>query len=189
MGGEKLVKELENAITLEGIRPDAIVFLREGLDYTVHRVHGEHVRLVRQAHRWLQENDVKLQDLADYLERKKLPRFLVSFVRKIGDLESAIERLNLHVGGEDLCWGLRALALERYGLMAPLVLRHWGIRSTRDFGRIVFGLVDAGELAKQDDDDISDFDEVYPFDAAFDRDFKIQFKEPEAAAGECADDE
>lgn len=72
-----------------------------------------------------------------------------------------------HVSGSDLCCGLRDLAVERWGPLARLVLSRWGIRSTRDFGEMVFLLVRIGMLGKQDSDQIEDFDDVYDFDEAF----------------------
>lgn len=72
-----------------------------------------------------------------------------------------------HVDGAQLCLGLRALAIKRYGLMATAVLNKWGIYETRDFGNIIFALVDANLMRKTDEDSIEDFDRVYDFDEAF----------------------
>src|SRR4051794_26069284 len=47
-----------------------------------------------------------------------------------------------HIGGRDLCEGLRELALKRWGRMARAVLARWNIRRTVDFGNIVFALVE-----------------------------------------------
>ena len=73
-----------------------------------------------------------------------------------------------HVTGQQLSEGLRDLAIERWGALAPLVLRSWNIRSTLDFGRMVFLLIDLKLMGKQDTDRLDDFDEVYDFDSAFD---------------------
>lgn len=72
-----------------------------------------------------------------------------------------------HVTGQQLCIGLRDYALERYGLMSRAVLHQWGIRSTRDFGRIIFAMVEAGLMRKTDEDSLDDFEGVYDFDEAF----------------------
>jgi uncharacterized repeat protein (TIGR04138 family) len=74
------------------------------------------------------------------------------------------------------------LALEQWGLLAPVVLRHWGIRSTKDFGRMVFALVDHGLLQKQPDDDIRDFENVYDFETAFVKSYKIDLSKQPAKA-------
>jgi uncharacterized repeat protein (TIGR04138 family) len=72
-----------------------------------------------------------------------------------------------HVNGRDLCLGLRDLAVRRYGLLAPTVLRSWGVRTTADFGVIVYTLIDRQELKPSDDDRFDDFVDVYQFDEAF----------------------
>jgi len=72
-----------------------------------------------------------------------------------------------HVSGRELCLGLRDFALRRYGLMAQIVLNHWGVTRTEDFGRIVFALVDAGLLRKTDEDTIEDFQGVFDFGEEF----------------------
>ncbi|HXF95335.1 MAG TPA: Minf_1886 family protein [Gemmatimonadales bacterium] len=72
-----------------------------------------------------------------------------------------------HLTGAELAWACRDLALEQFGLLAPTVLGHWGIRSTEDLGRIVFLLIDVGLLARQPSDKIEDFDRVYDFAEAF----------------------
>ncbi len=74
-----------------------------------------------------------------------------------------------HVTGQQLCEGLRRLALETWGRLAPLVLASWNITRTRDFGEMVFLLVDMGLMGKQESDRIEDFDDVYSFHEAFGR--------------------
>ena len=78
-----------------------------------------------------------------------------------------------HVSGTELCMGLRALARDRWGLMARMVLQQWNITSTRDFGEIVFLLVDHGWMRRESHDRIDDFDNVYDFTEAFDDDFNL----------------
>jgi len=78
-----------------------------------------------------------------------------------------------HITGQDLCWGLRDYALNRWGLLAPVVLHNWNISSTMDFGTIVFAMVDAGWMAKRDNDTINDFSNVYDFRAAFETDLSV----------------
>lgn len=81
-----------------------------------------------------------------------------------------------HVGGSQLCEGIRDLAVNRWGLMAQSVLKSWHITCTRDFGEIVFLLVNSGWMQKEDQDGINDFDNVFDFDQAFDKQFKITFE-------------
>ncbi|MFN3166350.1 MAG: Minf_1886 family protein [Phycisphaeraceae bacterium] len=72
-----------------------------------------------------------------------------------------------HVSGQDLCRGLRDFAIKEYGLLARTVLRRWSVNSCRDFGEIVFAMVDAGLMRKTDDDTIHDFNDVFDFASAF----------------------
>ena len=46
---------------------------------------------------------------------------------------------------------------SRLGLMAVAVLRNWNIRQTGDFGAVVFAMVEAGWMAKNDNDSIDFF--------------------------------
>jgi uncharacterized repeat protein (TIGR04138 family) len=82
-----------------------------------------------------------------------------------------------HVTGQDLCQALRRLATNQFGLMAKLVLANWGIRSTSDFGEIVYNLIRIGEMSKSNGDRREDFDDVYDFDQAFVREFAITKEE------------
>lgn len=84
--------------------------------------------------------------------------------RKPSERDASSDR---HVSGQELCEGLRHYARKQYGLLAGDVLRHWRVRSTEDFGKIVFAMVDAGLLRKSDDDSMRDFVGVYSFDEAF----------------------
>ena len=81
---------------------------------------------------------------------------------------------NRHISGQQLCEGLREIAIERWGLMAHAVLTTWGIRSTLDFGKIVFALIDAGLFQKQPHDTVEDFADVYDFRKAFITDYRIK---------------
>ncbi len=76
-----------------------------------------------------------------------------------------------HITGREMAEGCRDLAIERWGLMAGSVLEYWGICSTRDLGKIVFALVDCGVLVKRDNDSLADFEAVYDFEEAFERDY------------------
>ena len=72
-----------------------------------------------------------------------------------------------HVSGQELLSGLREFALKEYGPMSKAVLNEWGIKTTDDFGQIVFNLVNASVLGKNDTDSPSDFKNVFTFDDAF----------------------
>ena len=80
---------------------------------------------------------------------------------------------NRHVSGQQLCEGLRELALSRWGRLARTVLRRWDIHSTLDFGRMVYSLIETGQLQKVEEDSIDDFRNVYDFERVLERDYKI----------------
>lgn len=84
--------------------------------------------------------------------------------RRYGETAAAEIR---HVSGPELCAALRDLAVHRWGRLAGFVLSRWGVNRTRDFGELVFVLVQRGLLGKQEADRIEDFDEVYDFREAF----------------------
>ena len=72
-----------------------------------------------------------------------------------------------HVTGAELCHGVRKYAIEQYGPMVPTILETWGIRTTRDFGELVYNLIKAGAFSKSSSDRIEDFDNVYEFSDVF----------------------
>jgi len=73
-----------------------------------------------------------------------------------------------HVTGQELCMGLRDLAIQRYGMLAGTVMSCWSIHETMDLGRIVYAMIGAGLLRQQAEDSIDDFVDVYDFREAFD---------------------
>ena len=72
-----------------------------------------------------------------------------------------------HVSGAELSRAIRDHAVERFGLLARNVLTSWGVTCTSDFGRIVYALIEAGQMSRTDRDSITDFDAVYDFNQAF----------------------
>ena len=74
-----------------------------------------------------------------------------------------------HVSGEELSIGVKDYCLEQFGPMARVVLEKWGIKSTNDFGEIVFNLINSGLLGKTDEDHKEDFHNRYDFKEAFDK--------------------
>jgi uncharacterized repeat protein (TIGR04138 family) len=77
-----------------------------------------------------------------------------------------------HVTGRELLEGLREFALEQYGPMAKTVLNCWGVERCRDFGAIVFNLIDYNVFSKTESDRPEDFEALYDFEAAFVKPFQ-----------------
>lgn len=127
---------------------DAFLFIQRGLDHTVRHLHGE-------------EPDPALEPgQATTGEEAR---------QRMEEAESG-----RHVSGRQLCEGIRDFAIEQYGLLAPVVLGHWNVRRSVDFGRIVFEMVDAGLMKKTDEDRVEDFNDVFDFREAFRPEAAIQ---------------
>jgi len=106
--------------------------------------------------------------------RLREPRFDErAYLFVLAGLEYCQQRLEerRHINGRELALACRDLALERFGVMARLVLQHWGVRSTADIGDVVFTLVDLGLLMSQPTDSREEFIGVFDFDQAFEREY------------------
>jgi len=147
---------------------DAFLFVREGLGHAAEQVHGEETEAHRQLQKFLMANQMEWADLIDLHNLGKLPTELTQLITDAG----GIDKLDRHVSGRQLCWGLRDYALRRWGLLARTVLESWNVRVTKDFGRIVFGFIDFNLMQKKPNDRLEDFEEVYSFVEAFDETFR-----------------
>jgi uncharacterized repeat protein (TIGR04138 family) len=76
-----------------------------------------------------------------------------------------------HVSGQELLDGIRQYALQQFGPMTVTVFAEWGICHCRDFGEIVFNMVETGLLAKTEHDSREDFQNGYDFTDAFRKPF------------------
>jgi len=81
-----------------------------------------------------------------------------------------------HVSGQELLDGIRQFALQQFGPMVVTVFEEWGVHHSRDFGEIVFNMVEIGLLAKTDKDTRADFQNGYDFTEAFRKPFWPQNK-------------
>ena len=79
-----------------------------------------------------------------------------------------------HVSGEELLAGINALLLKKFGPMTMIVLKYWGIKTTDDFGNIVFNLVENKVLAKDTQDQYESFKNAYDFEEVFDKGYRKQ---------------
>lgn len=76
-----------------------------------------------------------------------------------------------HVTGQELLDGIRQLALQQFGPMTVTVFAEWGIRDSKDFGEMVFNMVENSLLAKTERDSREDFQDGYDFTEAFEKPF------------------
>jgi uncharacterized repeat protein (TIGR04138 family) len=91
--------------------------------------------------------------------------------------ESGAKEAERHLTGQQLCEAIRQYALEQYGYMAQCVLNSWGVKSTGDFGEIVFNLIAIGQMRKTADDRREDFENVFDFETGLRQSFKISLPE------------
>lgn len=89
-------------------------------------------------------------------------------------LNYTVEKLNHqgefgHIDGKQLCEGIREYACSAFGYLTKTVFANWGVTKTEDFGEIVFALVEAELLSKQESDTPEDFIEAFRFDEVFEQ--------------------
>ena len=161
---EQPAKSLEDLVKHVGRYPEqAFLFVRDGLAFAAERIHGRETEAHRHLQLYLAEKKMDWNDMITQYHAGQLPEPVVEAIEAAG----GCERLNRHVSGAELCWGLRDYALKRWGMLARVVLESWNVKSTDDFGRIVFGFIDLDLMQKQDGDRIEDFEKVFLFDEAF----------------------
>jgi uncharacterized repeat protein (TIGR04138 family) len=93
-------------------------------------------------------------------------------VKEIRKKEGARSGRARHVSGPELLDGLRSFALEQYGPLSKTVLNSWGVHACKDFGEIVFNLIEYNAFSKTESDRREDFADLYDFDEVFVRPFQ-----------------
>jgi uncharacterized repeat protein (TIGR04138 family) len=122
------------------------------------------------------ERDNDFGDRVDEVVKKD-PRYKPqSYAFVMGALDYTLRKLEKprHITGWELLQGIKELAKEEFGPTAKLVLEHWGIKNTENFGNIVFNLVEAGIMSKTEEDKIEDFKEVFDFTEEFEGKYKMK---------------
>ena len=105
-----------------------------------------------------------IEDLAERDGRFKKDAYLFIYdalqytVEKLGKTDLPTEER--HISGRDLLYGISEFALDQLGPLTRSVFAHWGIYKTRDFGEIVFNLVNAKLMSKTERDNIEDFIDI-----------------------------
>jgi uncharacterized repeat protein (TIGR04138 family) len=107
---------------------------------------------------------------------KRFARDAYTFVREALDFTQKLAGKEArgairHVSGQELLNGIRQFALQQFGPMVMTVFEEWGVKSCRDFGEIVFNMVEIGLLAKTAKDTRDDFQNGYDFTDAFRKPF------------------
>ena len=109
----------------------------------------------------------EIDELVEQRNRYAKPAYLFIYaalhhtVEKMGKI--ILPPQQRHVSGGELLRGISNYALSQFGPLTHEVFKRWGINETRDFGEIVFQLVNANLMSKTEDDNIDDFTDVYDF--------------------------
>jgi uncharacterized repeat protein (TIGR04138 family) len=163
-------KTLQDLVAKVGLYPEeAYHFVREGLSYAVNLVHGPespaHVAVLK----YMARHKLTIEELIERYERGELSAAIRAAIADAG----GSERLNRHVSGAEMCWGIREYAQQRWGRLARLVLSTWNLKTTYDFGRLVFAMIDVDLMQKQPSDSIEDFRDVFEFAEVFENSYRI----------------
>jgi len=170
-------KSLHDLVRHVGRYPEqAYHFVREGLSFAADQIHGPETDAHRRLHHFLLTRELDWNDLVAMYHAGELPKPVMAAI----DAAGGCDKLNRHVSGRELCWALREYALQRWGIMARVVLESWNVRQTADLGRIVFGFIDFDMMRKQPEDTIEDFQDVFTFDDAFDEVTLDQLRQEDA---------
>lgn len=126
--------------------------------------------------------DVEFSEVVELIckEDARFDRMAYTFIRQALDhtvkelKKRAPERTakSQHVTGPELLTGVRDYALDQFGPLAKTVLNAWGITRCRDFGDIVFNLIEYNVFSKTENDRREDFADIYDFDEAFVKPFR-----------------
>jgi uncharacterized repeat protein (TIGR04138 family) len=90
--------------------------------------------------------------------------------------DEAGEPVPHHISGAQLAQGVAAVAMDRWGRLAKMVLNNWGIKTTRDLGEIVYLMIRHEWMTAQETDRIEDFDGVFEFENLFERDYDFEIR-------------
>lgn len=72
-----------------------------------------------------------------------------------------------HVAAHELLNGMRQCAQADFGFLARQVWESWGIRTSTDWGNIIYNLISAKLMNANEEDSIEQFRNVYTLDSAF----------------------
>lgn len=110
----------------------------------------------------IQADDSRYSSGAYYFLREALDHT----IKNVFD-DEAPNKFSQHISGQELLEGIKIFALERYGPMTFELFKSWGINNCKDFGNIVFNLVESQVLGKNESDSPKDFEKGYNFKETF----------------------
>jgi uncharacterized repeat protein (TIGR04138 family) len=104
-------------------------------------------------------------------------RFTQQDLGRMVGAEEEHDEDSAHISGPELLHGIREMAIKEFGMMSMAVFDHWGVKTTDDFGRIVFDFIERGAMRKTDRDQLADFVNVYDFQETFEERYMIDLEE------------
>jgi len=113
-----------------------------------------------------------IQKIVDKDPRYKIEAYI--FVMSALDFTISKLKEKRHVTGQELLEGIREYGMMQFGPMTRTVFEYWGVKSTEDFGEIVFNMVDCGLMGKTEKDSKDDFKNGYSFVEAFDKGYRYE---------------
>jgi len=143
--------------------PEAIQFVSTSLSRASDDVHGP----MSDTQRFVSSLMAAHKLGPDELRRLYESGMLNPVIMHIIDSGGGLDAMDRHVDGAQLCRTLKNIAMERWGMLAPVVLAEWNITSTLDFGRLVIYMVERGMLGSKPEDSLENFRDVYDFKDAF----------------------
>jgi uncharacterized repeat protein (TIGR04138 family) len=123
-----------------------------------------------------------IQRIEPFVKKHKTYK-LQAYLFILGALDFTLKKLNRnpkdpaskrHVTGQEFSHGIKEYAISQFGPTSKMVFEHWGIKSTMDFGHIVYNLIKMGLMGKSKEDKLSDFKNVFDFEEEFVK--KYRFK-------------
>lgn len=117
-------------------------------------------------------------DLRYQMQAYQFVQDSLAFAQEVLPQETPQPGEDPHLTGQQLCEAIRLFAIDQFGYMSKTVLNNWGIHETRDFGEIVYNLIDIGLLRPSEKDEREHFADVYSFEKAFVEDFQIHGQDP-----------
>ncbi len=123
----------------------------------------------------MQANSDILKEIENIIHQKDTRYKMQGYLFVMGGLDYTIKKIGnrRHVTGQELSTGIKDFALEQFGPTAQMVFEHWGITVTRDFGNIVYNLIESGLMNKTATDQVEDFNEVFDFKSVFPKTVRI----------------
>ena len=114
----------------------------------------------------MEEIDFESDDFADIVAKDK--RFDARAYALLMDVVHYLSgEEGKHCSGQDVLEEFKERALDQYGPMTYTVLTEWGLACTEDIGALMFNLVDAHRIGRDENDTADAFANGYSFKEAF----------------------